>query len=166
MKNYHKILIDGKYYWDNQVLPKQDNLAGLRAFRLACIKYRYIRLKNLEATADTLGVHINRIRQNLKRIGVKTTMNNNRGAFVNYIEQDTIKLKELEKYLILTRLVQCKGNKSNTARSLGIGVRTLQRKLNSYGVGANSYGRMVLKDIQPDAVMMAQQLIAEIEGGN
>lgn len=166
MKNYHRILINGKYYWDNQVLPKEDNLAGLRTFRLACVKYRYTRLKNLEATAVTLGVHINRVRQNLKRIGVRITMNNNRGAFVNYLAEDTIKLKELEKYLILTRLVQCKGNKSNTARSLGIGVRTLQRKLNSYGVGANSYGRLVLKDIQPDAVMMAQQLITEIEGSN
>lgn len=144
--------------------PKIDKLAALREFQLACISRRFQRLKNMEATADTLGMHINSVRKNLNRMGVRGTMHNNRGAFVNYLAQDAVKLKELEKYLILTRLVQCKGNKSNTARSLGIGVRTLQRKLTSYGVGTNTYGRLVYRDIQPDAVMMAQQLIDEIEG--
>lgn len=43
-------------------------------------------------------------------------------------------LKDLERRIILARMVECKGNTTHTARSLGIGIRTLQRKLRQYGV--------------------------------
>ena len=43
-------------------------------------------------------------------------------------------LQEFEKEIIMSRLVEMHGNRTHTARSLGIGVRTLQRKLTAYGV--------------------------------
>lgn len=46
-----------------------------------------------------------------------------------------VKLKDVEKLYIITTLRDNKGNKTHTAKSLGIGLRTLQRKLKSYGVG-------------------------------
>jgi hypothetical protein len=45
-----------------------------------------------------------------------------------------MKLREMERDIILIRLDQLKGNRTHTARSLGIGIRTLQRKLRQYGV--------------------------------
>jgi hypothetical protein len=91
-------------------------------------------------------------------------MNNNRGAFVNYLPGDTTSIKEMEKYLILTRLVHMKGNKTKTAQSLGIGLRTLQRKLNAYGVKHSLNARVSLADIQPDTVMMAEEAISQFKG--
>ncbi len=40
---------------------------------------------------------------------------------------------EMEKNLLLARLYELNGNVTRTARSLDIGIRTLQRKLKSYG---------------------------------
>ena len=91
-------------------------------------------------------------------------MNNNRGAFVNYISGDTASIKDMEKYLILTRLVHMKGNKTKTAQSLGIGLRTLQRKLTAYGVKHALHARANLADIQPDTVMMAEEAISQFKG--
>lgn len=45
-----------------------------------------------------------------------------------------IKLNEIEKRVILTRLSKMKGNRTHTAKSLGIGLRTLQRKLGAFGI--------------------------------
>lgn len=47
-------------------------------------------------------------------------------------------LKDLERRIILTRMVECKGNVSHSAKSLDIGIRTLQRKLHQYGVPLGS----------------------------
>lgn len=47
-------------------------------------------------------------------------------------------IKEFERRIILTRMVECKGNATHSARSLGIGIRTLQRKLRQYGVPLGS----------------------------
>jgi len=41
---------------------------------------------------------------------------------------------EVERRLILATLAQCDGNKSKTARQLQIGLKTLYRKLESYGI--------------------------------
>lgn len=41
-------------------------------------------------------------------------------------------LAEVEKQMILSTLRQQKGNRTHTARILGIGLRTLQRKLKKY----------------------------------
>ena len=43
-----------------------------------------------------------------------------------------IKLKDIEKEVILKTLASLKGNRTHTARVLGIGIRTLQRKLKKY----------------------------------
>lgn len=43
-------------------------------------------------------------------------------------------LREMEKVFILNRFSQLNNNRTHTARSLGIGIRTLQRKLKEYGV--------------------------------
>jgi DNA-binding NtrC family response regulator len=43
---------------------------------------------------------------------------------------------EVERRLILATLAQCGGNKSKAARQLQIGLKTLYRKLESYGVPA------------------------------
>ena len=45
------------------------------------------------------------------------------------------KLSYFEKLLILSYLNLHKGNKTHTARALGIGLRTLQRKLHLYTNG-------------------------------
>jgi len=50
----------------------------------------------------------------------------------------TTKLKEFEKQIIINRLCEKEFNISCTAKSLGIGIRTLQRKLRSYGMGPQS----------------------------
>jgi hypothetical protein len=42
-------------------------------------------------------------------------------------------LKEIEDITIITRLMACKFNITGTAKSLGIGVRTMQRKLHRLG---------------------------------
>ncbi len=44
------------------------------------------------------------------------------------------RLDEMEKLIILSRFNEMRGNKTHTAKSLGIGLRTLQRKLKKYGV--------------------------------
>jgi DNA-binding NtrC family response regulator len=45
-----------------------------------------------------------------------------------------MKLREIEREAILRTLVAKGGNKTHTARELGIGLRTLQRKLGRYVV--------------------------------
>uniref|UniRef100_UPI00258DA665 helix-turn-helix domain-containing protein n=1 Tax=uncultured Alistipes sp. TaxID=538949 RepID=UPI00258DA665 len=47
---------------------------------------------------------------------------------------DSLALDELERRHILKVLEHTKGNKAETARLLGIGIATLYRKLESYGV--------------------------------
>lgn len=55
-----------------------------------------------------------------------------------------LKLREVEKEHILKVLAYKKYNRTHTARELGIGIRTLQRKLKRYGVaeyfGENNEG--------------------------
>lgn len=43
------------------------------------------------------------------------------------------KLNEIEKQAILEMLAIKKNNRTHTAKTLGIGIRTLQRKLKKYG---------------------------------
>lgn len=50
-------------------------------------------------------------------------------------------LEQMERDLILSRLNHMKGNRTHTARSLKIGIRTLQRKLHKYGVPAGTTGK-------------------------
>jgi DNA-binding NtrC family response regulator len=42
-------------------------------------------------------------------------------------------LREIEKRIILKRLKLHNYNRTHTARSLGVGIRTVQRKLKEYG---------------------------------
>ena len=46
-----------------------------------------------------------------------------------------MKLKEVEKLHILKTLEELNGNRTHTAKALGIGIRTLQRKLKKYERG-------------------------------
>ncbi len=46
------------------------------------------------------------------------------------------KLEEIEKQAILVTLRLKDNNRTHTAKTLGIGLRTLQRKLRQYGIGA------------------------------
>ena len=46
-------------------------------------------------------------------------------------------LSDVEKQHILRRLDQCAGNRSETARQLGISRNTLARKLKSYGIAGD-----------------------------
>ena len=41
---------------------------------------------------------------------------------------------QFEKQLITDSLARCRWNRTHTARTLGIGLRTLQRKMKSYGI--------------------------------
>lgn len=75
-----------------------------------------------------------------------------------------MKLHEIERQVILARLIDCKGNKSHTAKSLGIGIRTLQRRLVDYGI--NQPLHQIRTEVQADCVMMAQHLITYGEAGN
>tara|TARA_B100001094_G_scaffold319794_1_gene365085 strand:- start:659 stop:958 length:300 start_codon:yes stop_codon:yes gene_type:complete len=56
------------------------------------------------------------------------------------------KLREIERIVILETLKQKNFNRTHTARALGIGIRTLQRKLKRYG--ASYWG---LKNWKTDA---------------
>ena len=56
------------------------------------------------------------------------------------------KLREIERIVILETLKQKNFNRTHTARALGIGIRTLQRKLKRYG--ASDWG---LKNWKADA---------------
>jgi DNA-binding NtrC family response regulator len=49
-------------------------------------------------------------------------------------KRDTL-LWQMERKVILDELARNNGNRTKTARVLGIGIRTLQRKLVSYGLG-------------------------------
>lgn len=70
-----------------------------------------------------------------------------------------LKIKELEKYLILTRLIQCQGNKTHAAKSLGIGIRTLQRRLDCYGIASKLKPGQSTADVKPDTIMMAEDAL-------
>lgn len=161
-----QLWIDGEIrnIWRHSKLPRLRNYQTIQEFRTHCIIIRFRRLKNLEAVADTLNMHINTVRKQLRRNDIGGTMNNNRGAHVNYLPGDTTSIRDMEKYLILTRLIHMKGNKTKTAQSLGIGLRTLQRKLNAYGVKHSLNARVSLADIQPDTVMMAEEAISQFKG--
>ena len=52
------------------------------------------------------------------------------------IVQAGSKLEEIEKQAILATLKLKENNRTHTAKTLGIGLRTLQRKLRQYGIGA------------------------------
>jgi DNA-binding NtrC family response regulator len=47
-------------------------------------------------------------------------------------------LAEMEKLVVVDRLDHHNGNRSHTARSLGISLRTLQRKLKKWGLQTES----------------------------
>lgn len=54
----------------------------------------------------------------------------------NIVVQAGSKLEEIEKQAILVTLRLKDNNRTHTAKTLGIGLRTLQRKLRQYGIGA------------------------------
>ncbi|HEX3446850.1 MAG TPA: helix-turn-helix domain-containing protein, partial [Isosphaeraceae bacterium] len=47
-------------------------------------------------------------------------------------------LEEIEKHYILETLKRCNGNREEAARQLGIGERTLYRKLKEYNLGLDA----------------------------
>lgn len=51
-----------------------------------------------------------------------------------------MKLRDIEKQLILDRLSANKGNRTTTAKELGIGLRTLQRRIKKYEGGGGDTG--------------------------
>jgi len=61
-----------------------------------------------------------------------------RGNSGEYKLDGNITLAEAEKQIILTTLDQNRGNKSKTAEILGIGRKTLHRKLNEYNISGES----------------------------
>ena len=50
------------------------------------------------------------------------------------LNNDTMTLKEAERYMIERTLDQTRGNRRKTAKILGLGERTLYRKLKEYGL--------------------------------
>ena len=48
------------------------------------------------------------------------------------VQPGQAKLEDVEKFLILATLRRTRYNRTKTAKLLGIGIRTLQRKLNQY----------------------------------
>jgi DNA-binding NtrC family response regulator len=49
------------------------------------------------------------------------------------VQPGQAKLEDVERFLILATLRRTRYNRTKTARLLGIGIRTLQRKLKQYG---------------------------------
>ncbi|MDJ0819922.1 MAG: helix-turn-helix domain-containing protein [Desulfobacterales bacterium] len=43
-------------------------------------------------------------------------------------------MENLERRLITATLAECRWNRTRAARALGIGLRTLQRKMKAYGI--------------------------------
>lgn len=76
-------------------------------------------------------------------------------------------LKDLERRIILTRMVECEGNVSHSAKSLEVSIRTLQRKLHQYGVplGSQKYrAKMCLQLLgAKEAWMDASEVAAQSE---
>jgi hypothetical protein len=73
-------------------------------------------------------------------------------------------MREMELLIIVTRLKEMEGNRQRTARSLGIGIRTLQRKLLKYGISHKTQIKQSAKEIQADSVMIANQLLGDTNG--
>lgn len=161
---YRMLMVDGeiKKYWANAKQPRLRNKQSFWEFRTACIIICFNRLKNIARVADTLDMHINTVRNQLHKQAIGGTMTNTRKA--SNLPKDAMTMKELEKYFILSRLIEMKGNKTRTAHSLNIGLRTLQRRLNEYGVTHSLNARVARADIQPDAVMMAKEAIDSFKG--
>ena len=68
------------------------------------------------------------------------------------------KLREIEKIVILETLKQKNFNRTHTARALGIGIRTLQRKLKRYG--ASDWGlktKLVSEPVAPVAAPVSAE---------
>ncbi len=62
------------------------------------------------------------------------------GGYVDtrdYILHDDISLSDLEKQHIINILVKMNGNKTRVADTLGISIKTLYNKLNSYKISYN-----------------------------
>lgn len=59
-------------------------------------------------------------------------------AQVLLIQPGFARLEEVERHLILATLKKTRYNRTKTARLLGIGIRTLQRKLKQYAAEARS----------------------------
>ena len=66
-----------------------------------------------------------------QQIAVGGQQNDGDGAFYLDLRQG-LPLREVEKILILSTLREQQFNKTHTARVLGIGLRTLQRRLKEY----------------------------------
>ena len=72
------------------------------------------------------------------------------------------KLREIERIVILETLKQKSFNRTHTARALGIGIRTLQRKLKRYG--ASDWGLKTWKAASPvDAATPTTPSIESVE---
>ncbi len=65
------------------------------------------------------------------------------------VQPGQAKLEDVERFLILATLRRTRYNRTKTARLLGIGIRTLQRKLKQYGEGD------VATQIAPQPVVLA-----------
>jgi len=50
----------------------------------------------------------------------------------DFLSLSQLPLQEIERYMILDRLKKKRFNRTHTAKDLGIGIRTLQRKLKLY----------------------------------
>ena len=48
--------------------------------------------------------------------------------------ENTVTLEQIEKEAIIDRLAACEGNRTKTAESLGVSIRTLQRRLKAWGI--------------------------------
>ncbi len=64
-------------------------------------------------------------------------------------------LKEIRKEAVLKAFIDLKGNKTHTAKALGIGLRTVQRNLVSYGIGISR------KDSLTGQLEMAERLLGK-----
>jgi len=121
--------------YDRKVRPRiSDQVTGtLRSHdwpgnvrELQNVLYRFVTLKRLDLTGES--------RNGFERVAVAPP-----AAPVDPFYQPAApSLPEatarFEKQLITDSLAQCRWNRTRTAKMLGIGLRTLQRKMKSYGI--------------------------------
>ncbi len=87
-------------------------------------------LKNLLESLNISSSHDTIQMEDLPSEIVRGKSSGNRG----WEPEPGMTLQDVERELITRTLVQTRGNRTRTARSLGIGIRTLQRKIHRYGI--------------------------------
>ncbi len=90
------------------------------------VLYRFVTLKRLDLTGETIGEEV---------VGEEKMTSEDTAPPAEVPTKDlAAAVCAYEKQIISTALARCRWNRTHTARALGVGLRTLQRKMKAYGI--------------------------------